>query len=52
MVSWAPNAANVIKGMLANQKKLEILEPVVTIRTKLNKESEVKMKELEDVFTK
>ena len=50
--SWAPNAANVIKGMLANQKKLEILEPVVTIRTKLNKESEVKMKELEDVFTK
>ena len=50
--SWAPNAANVIKGMLANQKNLEILEPIVTIRTKLNKESEVKMKELEGAISK
>ena len=33
-------------------KNIEIVEPIVTIKTKLNKESEEKMKELEDAISK
>ena len=50
--SWAPNAAKVIKGMLYTMKNIEIIEPVVTIKTKLSKLSEEKMKELEDAISK
>ena len=50
--SWAPNAAKVIKDMLSTMKNIEIVEPVVTIKTRLSKKSEGKMKELEDAISK
>ena len=50
--SWAPNAAKVIKDMLSTMKNIEIVEPVVTIKTRLSKESEEKMKKLEDAISK
>ena len=50
--SWAPNAAKVIKDMLYTMKNIEIIEPVVTIKTKLSKLSEEKMKKLEDAISK
>ena len=50
--SWAPNAAKVIKDMLYTMKNIEIIEPVVTIKTKLSKLSEEKMKELEVAISK
>lgn len=45
--SWAPNAANSIKNILSQMKDIEIIEPVVTIKTKLNEESNKKLEELE-----
>ena len=44
--SWAPMAAKVIKGMLADSKKLSIAEPVVTIKSALNAESSQKLEDL------
>ena len=46
--SWAPNAAKCIKEMLGLMQNVEIVEPIVTIKTKLNEESIKKMQELED----
>ena len=46
--SWAPNAAICIKEMLGLMQNVEIVEPIVTIKTKLNEESIKKMQELED----
>ena len=45
--SWAPNAANCINNILSQIKDIEIIEPVVTIKTKLNEESNKKLEELE-----
>lgn len=45
--SWAPNAANCIKNILSQMKDIEIMEPIVTIKTKLNEESNKKLEELE-----
>ena len=45
--SWAPNAANCINNILSQMKDIEIIEPVVTIKTKLNEESNKKLEELE-----
>lgn len=50
--SWAPNAAKVIINILLTMKDIEVIEPVVTIKTKLSKESEEKMKELEEAISK
>lgn len=44
--SWAPNAAKCIKEILSNMKDIEILEPVVTIKTRLNQVSENALNEL------
>lgn len=46
--SWAPNAAKCIKEMLGLMQNVEIVEPIVTIKTTLNEESIKKMQELED----
>lgn len=48
--SWAPNAANVIKGVLSEMKDIELIEPVVTIKSKLNEETTAKLQELADVL--
>ena len=45
--SWAPNAANCINNILSQMKDIEIMEPIVTIKTKLNEESNKKLEELE-----
>ncbi len=34
--SWGPQAARLIKGILSTMKEIEIVEPTVTIRTRLN----------------
>jgi len=44
--SWAPMAAKVMKGMLEGLKNIEILEPVVTIKSALNADSEAQLDEL------
>ena len=46
--SWAPNAAKVMKGMFANSKEIEFVEPVVTIRSALNEASEAQLSVLAD----
>ena len=45
--SWAPNAAKCIKDILAQMKDIEVIDPVVTIKTKLNDLSKQKLLELE-----
>ncbi|MBR1863325.1 MAG: FprA family A-type flavoprotein [Ruminococcus sp.] len=44
--SWAPSAAKVIKSYIEGFKDVELIEPVVTIRSALNAESEKKLEEL------
>ncbi|MBR6351008.1 MAG: FprA family A-type flavoprotein, partial [Firmicutes bacterium] len=41
--SWAPTAAKVMKGMLEGLKNIELLEPVVTIKSALNADSEAQL---------
>ncbi|MBO7684416.1 MAG: MBL fold metallo-hydrolase [Kiritimatiellae bacterium] len=48
--SWAPSAAKVMKGMLANSRELTFLDPVVTIRSALNAESEAQLAALADAL--
>ena len=35
--SWAPSAGRVMKEMLAGMKEIEIVEPMVTIRSRLKR---------------
>lgn len=46
--SWAPNAAKCIKEVLNTMKDITILEPIVTIKTRLDKNSENVLKELQN----
>ncbi len=46
--SWAPNAAKIIKEEFSKMKNIEIIEPIVTIKTRLNDESRIEMKKLEE----
>ena len=48
--SWAPMAAKVIKGMLEGSKNLEIVEPVVTIKSALKAASEEALARLADAI--
>jgi hypothetical protein len=50
--SWAPSAAKVMKGMFANSKDIEFVEPVVTIRSALNEASEAQLSALADALVK
>ena len=36
--SWAPSAARVMKEMLSGMKEIEVIDPVVTIRSRLKRE--------------
>ncbi len=47
--SWAPSAAKTMKGMLETMKDIEIIEPVVTIKSSLNEESEKMMENLAEI---
>ena len=44
--SWAPSAARVIKGLLEKSRNLTLLEPVVTLRSALSKESTAQLEQL------
>jgi flavorubredoxin len=48
--SWAPVAAKVMKGMFANSREIEFVEPVVTIRSALNEASEAQLAALADAL--
>ena len=50
--SWAPSAGRVIKSYLEGLKNITLVEPVVTIRSALNAESEAKLSELADALLK
>lgn len=49
--SWAPNAGKIIKEEFSKMKNIEILEPIVTIKTRLNDKSKEEMKKLEEVIS-
>ena len=49
--SWAPSAARVIKGYVEKFKDITLVEPVVTIKSALNVESEKALEELADALT-
>lgn len=49
--SWAPSAARVIKGYVEKFKDITLVEPVVTIKSALNAESEKALEELADALT-
>lgn len=44
--TWAPTAAKVMQEMVGKMKEIEICEPVVTIKSRMNAESREKMEEL------
>ena len=48
--SWAPNSAKCIKEILSQMKEIEIVEPIVTVKTRLDEESSDKLKQLERCF--
>ncbi len=50
--SWAPSAARVIKGYVEKFKDVTLVEPVVTIKSALNADSEAKLAELADELVK
>ena len=48
--SWAPMAGKVMKEILSQMKEITILEPVVTIKSTLNAQSEEQMDKLADAL--
>lgn len=50
--SWAPIAGKLMKASLADMKEITILEPVVTIKSTLNKTSEAQMELLAQELAK
>ena len=50
--SWAPSAGRVIKGYLEQLKGIELVEPMVTVKSALTPETEAKLAELADALTK
>lgn len=48
--SWAPSAGKLMKAILAEMKQIEIIEPIVTIRTMTQKADCVKLEELADAI--
>lgn len=50
--SWAPAAGKVMKELLLGMKEIELLEPVVTIRSMMKKEDEMKLRTLATAVAK
>ncbi|MCH5255269.1 MAG: FprA family A-type flavoprotein [Lachnospiraceae bacterium] len=50
--SWAPIAGKLMKASLADMKEITVLEPVVTIKSTLNKTSEAQLESLAQELTK
>lgn len=49
--SWAPKAGQIIKEALSEMEDITVLEPVVTIKSALNADSEAKLEELVAALT-
>lgn len=49
--TWAPSAAKVMKGILETMKQVEVVEPVVTIRSVMKAGDLPKMEKLADAMT-
>ena len=50
--SWAPTAGRVMRGMLEQMKEVEIVEPMVTIISRMKPENQEAMSALADALTK
>ena len=50
--SWAPSAGRVMKEMLGAMKEIEVVEPVVTIRSRMRREDFAAMDALADAILK
>ena len=50
--SWAPTAGRVMRGMLEQMKEVEIVEPMVTIISRMKPENQEAMRALADALTK
>ncbi|MBQ4026734.1 MAG: FprA family A-type flavoprotein, partial [Bacteroidales bacterium] len=50
--SWAPSAGRVMKEMLGTMKDIEIVEPMVTIRSRMHREDFPAMDELAEAILK
>ena len=50
--SWAPCAGRVMRSMLEQLKNIEIIEPMLTIRSRINPENMPTMEALVDALTK
>lgn len=48
--SWAPMAGKMMKEMLAGMKEITVLEPVVTVRSTMNAESEAALEALSEAL--
>ena len=50
--SWAPSAGRVMKDMLSKMKELDIIEPIVTIRSTMKQSDLPAMEALADAILK
>ena len=50
--SWAPMAAKCMKDIIATMKNVEVVEPVVTIKTRMNENTEEELRNLVNTLTK
>ena len=50
--SWAPSAARTIKNIIEPMKNIEIIEPIITIKSTLKDENIVEMGKLVDELSK
>lgn len=50
--SWAPCAGRVMRGMLEQMKEIEIVEPMVTIRSRMKPENQEAMEALAEAMAK
>ena len=48
--SWAPTAGRIMRAMLEQMKELEIVEPMVTIRSRMSPENQVAMEALAEAL--
>lgn len=44
--SWAPASGKLMKDLFSEMKNIEIVEPIVTIKTRMTEETEKQMEEL------
>ena len=50
--TWAPQAARIMRGMLEGMKNIEILEPVVTIKSRMKESDVAQLNALADAVVK